>query len=97
MEGPPMITIDVYDEAQAPTAEAWIAQSTNWILVDKPQEHVQVDGIDGVLFYWDGLYAGKSAVVLHHNRAYVFSVNWLTTEDRLLADYEQLLSSVKWL
>lgn len=96
-EGPTAITVDAYQNPNGLSPEEWAKSDTNWILSDKRTDLVSVGGEDGFLFYWDGLYAGKSAVVTHGNYAYVFSVTWITAHDRIVRDFETLLKSVKFL
>ena len=94
MEGPPLIALDVYNNPGRLDPAGWIAQSTNWIISDKPRESVRVGGQPGLVFYWDGLYAGKSAVVCPAYLCYVFSVSWIDPQDPLGRAFPDLLASV---
>lgn len=93
-EGPTAITIDIYENPTKLGAEEWIEQDTNWNLSNKQVTPASVGGKEGRMFTWDGLYAGKSTVVTHGERTYVFSVTSMTREDRILKDYDTLLASV---
>ena len=93
-EPPPMITVEIYSNETALDPQDWITTNTNWIVSDKQAEIIMLDGVAGVLLYWDGLYAGKSAVVTTASHAYVFSVNWIAQDDVLVEYFEALLSSV---
>ena len=94
MDGPPMITIDVYDNPDELSAAEWVAEHTNWILRDKAPELVEVGGRSFLFYFWDGLYAGKSAITVHDDTIAVFSVTWISEDDALVSQFSDLLSSV---
>lgn len=95
-EGPTSITVDMYQNPKNLAPEDWVKENTNWIMSDKKKETVSVGGKSGFTYFWDGLYAGKSAVVVNGTHAYVFSVTWITADDQMVKDFEKILASVKF-
>ncbi len=93
-EGPTSITIDVYENLDQLSAISWAERDTNWTISSRATTTISVGGFEGISVPWDGLYAGKTLVVAAGDKAYVFSVTWMTAEDRILADFEALLETV---
>jgi len=94
-EGPPSITIEVHPNPDRLPAHDWVRADTNWTVRTSEAAPVGRGQITGVTYSWDGLYSGKSVIVTKGERAYVFSVTWLTPEDRLLAEFDRILASVE--
>ena len=95
MESPPMITVDVYANPESLGAAEWIGGQTNWIVADKHPEWLEAGGQSYLVFHWDGLYAGRSAVHAGPGLVYVFSVSWISEQDQLVADFADLLTQVQ--
>jgi hypothetical protein len=95
-EGPTVITVDAFENSEGYSVEEWLREATNWKLATSDLQPVSVGGASGVSFTWTGLYEGRSAVVARDGRIFVFSVTWLTLEDRILQDYEALLASARF-
>lgn len=94
-EAPPMITVDVYANPDGLDPADWVAAHSNWILADKQPEMRRIVDLDYLIYHWDGLYAGQSAIHATPPWMYVFSVSWITPEDPLRADYDTLLETVR--
>jgi hypothetical protein len=95
-EGPPSLTIEVHANPDGLGAEAWTLARATDVLRTGPLDAVEVAGEPGVRFAWDGLYLGRSTVVSRAGYLYVFSVTWMDPGERILADHEALLASVRW-
>lgn len=95
-EGPTSITIDIYENPNQLSALAWAERDTNWTISNRATTTVAVGGFEGVSFSWDGLYAGKTVVVAAGDKAYVFSVTWMTAEDRILTDFDAILEMISF-
>ncbi len=95
-EGPTAITVDIYENTGGLSPLAWAEQDTNWNIGTKKTEPAAVGGESGVSFLWDGLYQGKSIIIVKGPKVYVFSVTWLTPEDRIRVDFDALLASVRF-
>lgn len=94
-EGPTAITVDIYPNPEQLSSSAWIENDTNWTIRTSDMTPTTVGGKEAVSYTWSGLYEGRSTVVTEGDRAYVFSVTWMTPEDPLLTDYEELLQNVQ--
>ncbi len=95
-EGPTAISIDVYPNTDKRSAEEWMRQDTNWTIRSSELTPITIAGIPGVSYTWSGLYEGRTSIVTSGTHAYVFSVTWMTREDRILTDFETLLQSVRF-
>lgn len=93
-EGPPTITIEVYPNPDKLPAEDWVRADSTWTVRTSDAAPIGRGQITGVTYSWSGLYEGRSVIVTKDTRAYVFSVTWLTEEDRLLEEFDRILSSV---
>ena len=95
-EGPTSITVDIFTNTKDSSVEDWVKENTGWMTGGNAKNPIDIDGKSGLVYHWDGLYAGKSAVVVSGNNIYVFSVTWITPEDQILQDFQTLLSTVKF-
>lgn len=94
-EGPTGITVDVYQNPEQLSSRAWVQTDTNWTIANGGATDVTVAGNEGVTFTWSGLYEGRTVVVTKGDKAYVFSVTWMTPEDQILRDFDTVLNSVQ--
>lgn len=92
-EGPTAITVDVYPNPENLTAKDWAAKETTWSVANAEAVPVNVNGAEGVVYTWSGLYEGRTVILTKESKAYVFSVTWLTPEDQLLKDFDMVLTS----
>jgi hypothetical protein len=93
-EGPPSITVDVYENPEGLPAQDWLQRDTNWTVANSSSTAVAVAGVEGVTFSWSGLYEGKSVVLATDSRAYVIAVSWLPPDDHLVEHFEEVLDSI---
>lgn len=96
-EGPTSMTIDIYENPDGLSADAWAERDTNWTVSSRATTTVSVGGFQGTSFLWDGLYQGKTIIVAAGDKAYVFSVTWMTESDRIRTDFNALLETVGFL
>ena len=94
-EGPTGITVDAYQNPDQLSARAWAETDTNWTVVTAEASDITVAGREGISFTWSGLYEGKTVVVTEGDKAYVFSVTWMTPEDQILRDFDMVLNSLQ--
>jgi len=95
MEGPPMITIDVYENAEALSVYDWFRDRTNWGSQARELRTTVAGGRELLEYRWDGLYAGRTAMIAGDDYIYVLSVTWVSEDDRLPAIYDSLLASLE--
>ncbi|MDH5310733.1 MAG: hypothetical protein OEY08_12295 [Gammaproteobacteria bacterium] len=93
MEGPPMITIDVYENPDALAVDDWFRDRTNWASRAFDVRTGVAGSREYLEYRWDGLYAGRSVVFSSNAYVYVLSVTWLDASDRLPAVFDRLLDS----
>src|SRR3989344_1338098 len=99
-EGPPAITIEVFqNNIENYTADS-VIRSTNFTNYKLSPDGVvaltTVGDQDGLGFKWSGLYEGRSIVVAQPDWVYVFSVTYLAHEDALIEDFERILTTVRF-
>lgn len=95
MEGPPMITIDVYENPGALSVNDWFRDRTNWGSRARELRTTVAGGRALLEYRWDGLYAGRTAMIAGDGYVYVLSVTWVSEGDRLPAIFDALLSSLE--
>lgn len=94
-EGPTGITVDVYQNPEQLSSSVWVQTDTNWTIANGGATDVTVAGNEGVTYTWSGLYEGRTVVVTKGDKAYVFSVTWMTPGDQILRDFDTVLNSVQ--
>lgn len=93
-EGPPTISIDIYDNSVNPKSlENWIATTpeSNVSLGNGKLVNYSVDGEDARAYRWSGLYEGETVAFLHGTHVITISVTTLSPEDAIVTDYRALL------
>jgi hypothetical protein len=96
-EGPTAITFDVYP-ADGKDTETWIesTKASNFDLsVDKEMRDAVVGGAPAVAYTWDGLYRGNSFVFAHKGNVVMASVTYMTTDDKILSDFTEVLKTIE--
>lgn len=96
-EGPPVMTVGIFS-TNATSADAWIRSDnlSGFQLSNGSTTVATVDGVTGVEYMSDGLYAMRNIVVLHNGRAYLFLVGWINENDAIVDDFNDVLSSVRF-
>ena len=98
-EGPPAIAIQIFDNQEGYTAEEWIKGSSysNYKLsFDETLTPTLIDTEGGLAYRYSGLFETDAVVVVHGDRVYMFSVDWLTAEDENIDDFMKLLKTVSF-
>jgi hypothetical protein len=96
-EGPPAITIDIFQNLEAYDALTWVKGSndSNYKLGDGTHEAANVDGVPAIAYRASGLYESNNVVFTEGDAIYKFSVTWLTVEDKIRNDYAGILDTVQ--
>ena len=98
-EGPVAITIQRFENPDELTAEEWVksnAQRSNFSVSSGVFTEIEVDGEPGERYAWSGLYEGNSVAVAREKDLFLFTVTFLTYEDKIREDFEALLKSVSF-
>lgn len=98
-EGPTAITIDVYQ--RDPSTQSlldWMTttSASNYQLGSRAYTQTTVAGESAYEYTWSGLYEGKTTVLLHNDAVIAISVTWMTPQDEILDEYEQVLRSFEF-
>lgn len=99
-EGPPLIAVQVFPNAENLTAEKWVRTSrfSNFALaVNGAMGSSTVGGVEGVGYIYSGLFATDTVVVAHAGKIYMFSVDWITEEDKNRQTFDAILGSVQFI
>lgn len=97
-EGPTAITIDIYqNNLDKQSLLGWLKGTavSNFKLGDGTYVTTTVQGKEAVAYRWSGLYEGETTAFLHKENVIAASVTWLTPEDKIVANYRELISSVR--
>lgn len=98
-EGPPSIAISAYDNVEGLPLEQWIrgdARSNFKLPGDQLLKSTTIDGEAALKYQYSGLYETDAVAVAHGGRVYVFSAGWLTPQDVIRAEFQDLYSSVNF-
>jgi hypothetical protein len=97
-EGPPAISVQIFRNTGGESLLSWIksTQLSNFNLsLDKKTYNAQIGGADALAYTWDGLYPGNSFVFRHGNYLFMVSATYMTPEDPILADFTEMLKSIR--
>ena len=98
-EGPPVITIGIYqNNLDNYTAESFIKDTSfsNFKLSDGTQTPQTVGGLEGLAYHATGLYENDNIVVARPDLVYMLTVNYLTPTDTIISDFESVLATVQF-
>lgn len=99
MEGPPAITVQVFDNTEGLELEEWIKTTSYSNFKLAPDDTLlsgEVAGEPALAYMHSGLYENNAVAVAHEGKIYLFTVGWLTPEDRNLDVFGDLLDSVRF-
>lgn len=98
-EGPPAITIDVYqNDLDKQTTEAWIRNDSrsNFKLGEMRLASTTVDGKPALSYRWSGLYEGTTVAIAEGDWIYAFNVTYLDMGADIIQDFVALRESVRF-
>lgn len=98
-EGPPSITVGIFENPQKTPLADWLKIITNgapmpasgWDFAEGT-----VAGENAIAYTATGLYESDNVAVAHGTRVYLFSASWMTRDEATLKDLEFLLQSVRF-
>lgn len=97
-EGPPTITIDLYqNNLDSLSTDTWIRSSNNSnfkLSQNGLIASTTIAGNPARSYSWDGLYSGRTIAIARPDYIYAFSVTSLTAEDAILDDFGLLMETV---
>jgi hypothetical protein len=97
-EGPPAISIDLYqNNLDKLSTETWIRNSSTSNFKLSPDGILSSTTIAGqpeLSYSWDGLYRGETVVRAREDFVVAFSVTYLSPEDDIRRDFEELVRTV---
>lgn len=95
-DGPTAITIDVVqNNLDKYTADGFAKGNaiSNYKMGDGEMVNLNISGLDGVAYGWDGLYRGESVVVATDKYVYVVSVTYIEASDKIITDFMSVMES----
>ena len=98
-EGPPAITVSEFSNAQGTSLENWIRntpQSNFQISTDKVLTPGSVGDRNALAYQHSGLYESDAVAVDADNRIFLFAAGWMSADDQIRKDFENLLSTVSF-
>ena len=97
-EGPPAITIDIYqNDLDKLSAEAWIRNTSesNFKLGDGTLASITVGSLPALSYRWSGLYEGTTIVLAQPDWIYAFTVTYLEMGAPIVQDFVAVRDSVQ--
>jgi hypothetical protein len=98
-EGPPVMTIDIYDNPTKASTEKWIKNNdfSNYKLSQNSAlSTTTVAGIPAYAYPWDGLYTSLSIVFPDNGKMYMMSVNYNSPSDQIYKDFAEVVASMQF-
>jgi hypothetical protein len=99
-EGPPLIAIQIFDNAANQTAEEWVRSSkfSNFNLsINGVLATTSVAGVDAVAYVYSGLFATDVVVAARGGKMYMFLVDWIAEDDANRNLFDRILDSVQFI
>lgn len=100
-EMPPAIIVAAYPNSEGLSAEAWVKgdEHSNWKLLvdDHASTSTSVAGEPALWYHYSGLYENDAVVAAHGDTIYMFTVEWLSPQDAIRTDFNNLLKTVTFL
>lgn len=97
-EGPPAIALSVFINVEGYPLETWIKgdAKSNWKLAVEGAalERTVVGGEPALAYRYSGLYETNAVAVAHGGKIFLFEAGWLKPQDRIVGDFQKLLSTV---
>jgi hypothetical protein len=96
-EGPPTITIDIYqNNLDTMTTESWIrnTSASNFKLGDGRLATTTISGLPALSYRWSGLYEGTTIALAQPQWVYVFTVTYLEMGAAIIQDFVAIRDSV---
>jgi len=97
-EGPIAVTVDIYqNNLDKMTTEEWVTgtNDSNYKLGSGATTSVNIGGLQGLSYTWDGLYQGQTVAVANSKNVYAFSATYNSLEDHTIKDLPLILTTVK--
>ena len=99
-EGPPTITVQVYENKDAESAAAWIEthplQSNNELKIGEPKD-VVVGGVPAIEYLVDGLYRIDTIIVAHDSSIYVVTGSYLEENSLVRSQFLSLIQTLTFI
>jgi hypothetical protein len=98
-EGPPAMTIDIYDNPTHQTPEKWIKNNSfsNYKLSQNTTlATTTVATIPAFAYPWDGLYRSTSIVFPQKDKIYMLSVGYNSPDDQIRKDFAEVVASIQF-
>lgn len=94
-EGPTAISIQVFDRSPQTALLEWLesTDASNYELGDGDISPEEISGVTGFSYRWSGLYEGRSVALPYADNVVIISVTYMTPEDVIIDDYNDLLDS----
>lgn len=96
-EGPIAITLDVFQNMEQQSVESFIKNTsqTNYKLGDGVLTKTKVGTRDALSYRWSGLYEGRSVAFVNGPHVFLWSVTWLTPDDRIIKDFDEMVRAAE--
>lgn len=97
-EGPPVISMSVF-QSDGAAVETWVrgnARSNFKLSADDTLTGTMVGGEPALAYRYSGLYEADAVAVAHRGKIFLFEVGWLTPEDKIVEDFQNLLDTVEF-
>lgn len=87
-EGPPGITIEVFENTNTETAREWVENNPRSNYADGNEiSEIGIGGLPAAMYVWSGLYEADAIVVATNDYVYMMSGTWIDATSALRDDF----------
>lgn len=97
-EGPPAITIDIYqNNLDNQTTEGWIknTSASNFKQSEGKLTETKISGLPALSYRWSGLYEGTTIALAQPNWVYTFTVTYLEMGADIIQDFVKIRDNAR--
>jgi len=99
-EGPPAISMSIFANPEKIALDKWVLGDArpNWKLATDPGGlgSRMVGGEAAFVYKHSGLYETDAVAVAHGGKIFLFEAGWMTPQDAIRTDFENLLNTVQF-
>jgi hypothetical protein len=97
-DGPAVISLDIYqNNLDTLGIERWLKEhnASNFKLSNGQYQTFELEGRPAVSYHWSGLYEAEAVAFEHAGNIVAVSGQYISPEDQILKDYQNLIQSIR--
>jgi hypothetical protein len=95
-EPPTALSLDIFANEKNSSPKEFLMSDRPYMFGKGDGVSVTINGKQGLVLDWDGLYRGKSVVFNHDGKLYIFSVTYNSPQDEMVRNFDLMMGSVSF-